>query len=124
MPRVAIVTGLLLEVVGFGAFFLSGMKSYTALIPAVVGAFILVMGLLSRGFPEQRKHFMHVAALMGLLGLLGSARGLGQIPALLSGAEGVRPVAVWGQVATALVCAIFLGFCIKSFIAARKSGVG
>ncbi|GAB4180387.1 MAG: hypothetical protein Fur0032_21320 [Terrimicrobiaceae bacterium] len=120
MPAIAIVVGALLDVVGFTAFLMSGMKSYTALIPSGIGTIILLLGFMSLVKPAFRKHFMHGAATLGLLGLLGSMRGVVQLPALMSGAEGVKPVAVIGQAATAVICLVFLILCIKSFIDARK----
>lgn len=120
MPVIAIVVGALLDVIGVTAFVISEMKSYTALIPSGIGTIILLLGLMSLAKPALRKHFMHGAATLGLLGLLGSVRGIVQLPALLSGAEGVKPVAVIGQSATAVICLVFLILCIKSFIDARK----
>jgi hypothetical protein len=63
---------------------------------------------------------MHAAVLLALLGFLGSARGLVQIPALLAGAELARPAAVAAQSITAGLCLLFVGLAVSSFIRARR----
>ena len=64
---------------------------------------------------------MHAAVLLALVGFLGSARGLLSLPALLSGAELVRPAAVAAQSITAVLCAVFVGLAVNSFIQARRA---
>lgn len=122
MPIITLIAGSLLELIGFGGFFLSiqhGMKSFTALIPAFFGTFLMALGLLALVLPKARKHFMHAAAALGLLCFAGSVPGLLKLPALLGGAELARPLAVGAQSLTALVAIIFVGLCVKSFIDAR-----
>jgi len=120
MPIVTLVAGSLLELIGFGGFFLSGMQSFTALIPAVFGTLLVVLGALALVKPGARKHFMHAAAALALLCFLGSARGLLQLPALLAGGEVARPLAVGAQSASAVVALVFVALCVKSFIDARR----
>ncbi len=72
----------------------------------------------------MRKHAMHGAVLVGLLGFLGSARGLLQLPALMSGGEVARPAAVIAQSVMALLMALFVGLCVRSFISARAARRG
>ena len=56
---------------------------------------------------------------VGLLGFLGSARGLLQLPALLTGGEVARPAAVMAQSVMAILMLLFVFLCVRSFINAR-----
>lgn len=112
--RTAIISGLVLIVWSVATFFISGGKSFTAFIPAGFGLLIAIFGAIAIK-EAARKHAMHVAALVGLLGLLG---GFGM---------GIRKVmsepglAAYSQLFLGVVCMIFLITCIRSFIAARRA---
>lgn len=118
MPQFTIFIASVLIALGVGGYFGTGRTSVTALIPAFFGLPMLVAGLLALK-PALRKHCMHVAAALALLGFAGTA-GRG-VPALLDG-EGTPGMAVYMQLAMAAVCLIFVGTCVKSFINARRSG--
>jgi hypothetical protein len=92
----------------------------TALIPAFLGIPIEIAGFAALK-EAWRKHAMHVAVLLALLGFLGSARGLVSLPALLTGGEVARPAAVVAQSLTALLCLAFVVLAVRSFIQARRS---
>jgi uncharacterized membrane protein HdeD (DUF308 family) len=98
----------------------SKTRSVTALIPAVVGAILLVCGLLS--FNEKRRmHVMHVAVLAGLLGALaGIGRGAMGFGQFLSSDPDLNRRAflfVWGM---AILCTVFVVLCVRSFVQARQ----
>ena len=119
MPTLAIVFGIVLNAMGFGAYVASG--AFTSLIPAGFGTIIFLSGLASVFVPKIRMHLMHVAALVGLLGTLGGlGMGLPKLGALLSGTA-ARPLASGMQIAMGVVCLIFLVLCVKSFIDARRA---
>ena len=118
MPTLAIIFGIVLNAMGFGAYVASG--AYTSLIPSGFGTLIFLSGLISVFVPKIRMHLMHVAALVGLLGTLGGlGMGLPKLGALLSGTA-ERPLASGMQIAMGVVCLVFLVLCVKSFIDARK----
>ncbi len=119
MPYITMALGSLLFLIGVGFYFGTGATSVTALIPAFLGIPIEIAGLAARR-ESWRKHAMHVAVLLALLGFLGSARGLLQLPALLTGAELARPAAVAAQSITAVLCLVFVGLAVNSFIQARR----
>jgi hypothetical protein len=96
------------------------MVSRTALIPAAIGVVLLLLAAWGRQ-ERARKHAMHAALLVALLGLAGSARGLVQLPSLLAGGEVARPAAVYAQSITAIALLVLLGLGIRSFVAARRS---
>lgn len=120
MANVAVGFGAVLIVLGIAGYFGSGMVSMTALIPAAFGLVLLVLGVIARD-PEKRKHAMHIAAMVGVLGFLGSARGLGKLIHLLSGQPVERPGAVIAQSVMAILMLIFTWLCVRSFINARRS---
>jgi hypothetical protein len=66
---------------------------------------------------------MHAAALLGLLAVLGSGRGLTKIVPLMSGETVERPAAVIAQSVMAVLGLIFVVLCIKSFRDARRNRV-
>jgi hypothetical protein len=120
MPKVTIVFALLLIALGGGLYVGSGMESVTALIPAFFGVVFLILGLVARN-PARLKMAMHIAAVLALLGIGGSARGFGPALKSLSGEAIQRPSAAWGQVSMALLCLVYLVLCIRSFVQVRRA---
>jgi len=119
MPKLAILFGVILDLLGVGAFVATG--AVTSLIPTIFGSVILVSGVVALVRPGLRKHVMHVAALFGLLGTLGGlGMGLPKLGMLLDGTA-ARPVAVGMQIAMGVICLVFLALCVKSFIDARRA---
>lgn len=123
MPNLALLFGTLLFALGPIFYFLNepGNRSLTALIPVPIGLLIIGAGLAAR-HPARRKAAMHVAAALGLLGLLGSLMGARHWPAIFSGniASLARPLAAVEQLLMFLICTTFLILCVRSFIAARR----
>ncbi len=120
MAKITIGFGILLTLLGLGAYVGSGAASFTALIPSFFGVALLILGYL--GLKENlRKHSMRVGALIGVLGFLGSASGLAKIFTLLSGCSVERPTAVIVQSIMATVCAVYVWLSIRSFIKARRN---
>ena len=119
MPLLTIVLGLLLGALGVYGYASASPPHVTALIPAFFGALFVVLGVLA-GRPALRKHAMHGAAALALLGVLGSLRGVGDAARLLSGGVVARPAMATSQGIMFVLCAIFLALCVRSFIAARR----
>ena len=121
MAKLTILVGAVLIVLGLVAYFgLSGdTKSATALIPAFFGVPMAILGLVALR-PGARKHAMHGAAALGLLGILGTVTAYGDVPALLSDASQLeRPAASAVRAIMATVCIGFVGAAVASFVAAR-----
>ena len=117
MPRIIFVFSAIFVVLGVGAYLGTGSDSWTALIPAIFGLLLALAG----GFSlKSLKHGGHVAALLGVLGFLGTAKGLITLPALFAGAPVERPAAVITQAIMAVLCIVFIALCVKSFIDARR----
>ncbi len=127
MPLITIILGLFLSACGAYFYFASETKSPTALIPSIIGVLFVVLGLLSFQ-AKMRKHAMHFAALIGLIGFAGGAyKGFPNLPALfqdeLTGKDFNKALS---QSILAFVCLAFVILCINSFVQARllrKQGV-
>lgn len=117
MPKLTLLIGTALILVGVVFYSISESKSMTALIPTWMGVVLLLCGLIGQVKEGARKHAMHVGMLVGLLGFLGSA---GRIPKALSSGEGLG-LAGTSQLITAILCVAYLVFGIRSFRAARKA---
>ena len=120
MPRLAIVIGAILAALGVASYLGTGQVSLTALIPVPFGAVLALLGVMARKAASP-KNAMHAAAVVALLGVLGSANGLPDLIGLLSGGSAERPLAVIAKSAMAILLAVFLAFCIRSFRQARRA---
>jgi uncharacterized membrane protein len=122
MPGFAILFGSLLTLLGLVTYFaavlgwIAARPSPTALIPAVAGVLLIFLGALALR-PGMRKHMMHAAAMIALLGVIAPVgrlistaiqRGITASPAVIS------------QLLMAILCAIFLCLCIRSFVMIRR----
>jgi hypothetical protein len=117
------ITGLLLIVVGVVGYTNGtpgddGKVSPTALIPAFIGAAIGLCGALALN-PKFRKHAMHLAAMIGLLGAIGGFMPLVRQYNKTGTFDPTKPSAISGELMI-LICLVFVGLCVKSFIDARR----
>ena len=119
MPALTRYVGIGLIVLGLLAYFGSGADSPTALIPSALGLVLLILGVLANR-ENLRRHAMHVAMLIALLGILGTTMTLAEIPSLIRG-EAERPLAVIVSAITAIVLLIYLIRGIQSFREARRT---
>jgi hypothetical protein len=111
--------GLLLIVLGVAAYTITGRTSVTALIPAFFGAVFVILALVARN-EAARKHAMHAAVALGLIGALAA---LGRaMPAVMNG-DATRP-AVLSQLAMSTLLIVYVVLGVQSFIAARKARLG
>ena len=122
MPNTAIWAGrllVLIGIVGYAYGMYEGNASLTALIPAAFGIVLMLLGHLSIAKENLRKHLMHAAVVIALLGfILPAGRLISKISSISLSA------AVVSQVAMALVCLVFVVLAVRSFIAARKEREG
>ena len=115
--------GVALVAVGVVAFIGTGAESATALIPAVLGGIILVLGIVATR-PAAHRSAIHAALAVAVLGALGTLMNVAELPALLSGDEVERPTAVVASTITFVLCAVYVALGVRSFIAARKAREG
>ena len=119
MPTTTRYFGLILIVLGIASYMLTGRTSVTALIPAAFGAVLVICALVARS-ENARKHAMHAAVAVGLIGAL-AALGRG-VPAAMAG-DAMRP-AVLSQLIMGVLLLIYVALGVQSFIAARRARVG
>ncbi len=117
VPSTTIALGVALIIVGLAGYFLTGAVSLTALIPAAFGLVIALSGLIARD-ERRRKHAMHAAVVVALLGFLGSIRGLLQIGDVFDGTA-ARPAAIVAQTIMAVLTFGYIVIAVRSFVQAR-----
>jgi lysylphosphatidylglycerol synthetase-like protein (DUF2156 family) len=112
MPRTAIAFGVLLTLQGVGFYIATSSKSVTALIPAFVGIPMLALGLAAfRDF--ARKHAMHAASAIALLGFLAA------VGRMASARIHFSPAGI-SVLLLALITGGFAALSIKSFVDTRR----
>lgn len=125
MTNNTIFCGLALIAVGVYGFVngtpdADGNKPMTALIPAWFGAILLVCAGLVIWKAKLRKHVMHLAAVVGVLGILG-----GFMPLIRQQSKGdsfdLSAPSVRNGLIMSAICAVFVYLCVMSFIDARKA---
>lgn len=119
MPSLSIFCGAILILIGVAGY-VNGMMtdkaSVTALIPSFIGILLALLGGLSLRMEGLRKHLMHAAVAIALLGFIATA---GRLISRLS--EITMSPAVLSQASTAAVCLVFVVLAIRSFAAARRA---
>lgn len=121
MPRLSVLFGALLIIQGIIFWGLTGFEGarFTAAIPAFFGVPITVFGFVAMLAPAVRKHVMHLNVLLALLGVAGGVvmliKGLGSEPS----PEKLNKLLDQGILA--VLCLVFVIFCVKSFIASRAN---
>lgn len=122
MPLISIVCGTLLTLIGAVGYIygvMSDKASVTALIPTFFGVVLFILGLLAQSKESMRKHLMHAAIVVALLGFI---MPVGRLVSKM--AELTMSAAVVSQIAMAVVCLAFVILAIRSFAAARKNREG
>ncbi|MEX0994417.1 MAG: hypothetical protein WD599_02750, partial [Balneolaceae bacterium] len=122
VPKLTKTIGSILILLGLVSYFGTGMESVTALIPSFFGLVFVGLGIFAGRNEGMRKHAMHAALLLALIGLAGSFGGLTQLLGSLGGGAIDRPAAATSQSLMAILCIYFIIMGVKSFIDARKQG--
>ena len=114
MPLIAIIEGLILVIMGVLFYvFPESEPSPTALIPAIIGAGLLVPGYLAYSNESMKKHAMHATAVFALVGTLGGAQ---KLPEMIAG-DFSR--IVMAHLVLLIICGEYMLLSILSFRAAR-----
>jgi hypothetical protein len=118
MTVLAFAVGGILTATGLIAYFASDASSMTALIPAALGVLILIAAFVARA-PKARRHALHAALAIALLGIAGTAMNVMKLGELFAGTA-ERPNAVIASTVTFVVLLVFLAAGIASFVRARR----
>lgn len=119
MPFTAIISGILLILLGIIGYVFSIIDentSLTALIPSAFGLLLALCGVIAQSKENLRKHLMHAAVLIALLGFIIPAA---RIASKLSDIK--VSLAILSQAVMALICLVFVILAVKSFIDARRN---
>jgi hypothetical protein len=118
MPSAAIWIGrllVLLGIIGYGYGMYTGSASLTAMIPAVFGIVLMVLGHLAIAKESWSKHAMHLAVIFALLGfILPVGRLVSKFSSLTMSAAAIS------QIVMAILCLVFVVLAVRSFMAARS----
>jgi hypothetical protein len=119
MPSTTRSFGVLLIVLGVGTYVMTGRTSVTALIPAFFGVAFVILAFVAKN-EAARRHAMHAAVALGLIGAVAAL--VRAVPAVAGGSF-TRP-AVLAQLAMAALLLVYVTLGVQSFIAARKARMG
>ena len=123
MPGLSIIIGSILTLLAAVSYLGSGGASWTALIPAMVGIPLIVLGFVARK-EKARKHAMHIAVALAMVGFLGTIRVLPSFLTIIGGGSVERPGAIIAQFTMACCCFVLVLFGVRSFVEARRKREG
>jgi hypothetical protein len=117
VAKITIALGMLLTVLGLVAYFALATgedRSITALIPTFFGVPMLMLGTFALGdHARRRKILMHVAVVLGVLGIIGPGMRLVKAEAV------TKATTVQGFMAA--LCLVYVIVAITSFVKARRA---
>lgn len=116
MPRITIGLGVILIALGVVSYIVTDFASWTALIPSILGAVILVSGLIGL---KSQKIGIHIGLVVALLGVIGTAMNVIKLGEVFAGTA-ERPAAVIVSTVTFVLLIAYIVLGVRSFIAARR----
>jgi hypothetical protein len=119
MTRFTFAIGGILTALGIVAYVVTGATSVTALIPTFVGLLLLVCSALARR-PALRRHSIHAALVIAVLGAGGSLMNVVKIGDVFAGTA-QRPSAIVVSTIMFVLLVFYIIMGVRSFIAARRS---
>ena len=124
MAKITLVFALLLVALGLVGYIGTGSVHPTALIPAWIGLALGIFGFLAISPNEsRRKLFMHINVTIALLGFLGGlAEAIRGYVHAKSAGMAPDQIALASKLTLAGLLFIYVLLCVRSFIAARRSG--
>ena len=122
MSRLTIALGVLLILIALAGFLATGSSHPTSLIPAGIGILFCIFGALA-GSPDPKKRmlWMHISVTVALLMFLGTIPADINVLQLSRGATFPHPIAIEEKAAMSVICLLYVLFCVRSFIEARRN---
>jgi hypothetical protein len=124
MAKLTIAFGILLVLLGIFGFVATGSAHPTALIPAGIGLFFVLFGVMANTEDSKKRMlWMHISVTVALLVFLGMIPAMWNVVRLSHGVtfSDTAAVAAEDKAALGLFCLIYVLFCVRSFIAARRN---
>jgi hypothetical protein len=122
MAKLTIAFGILLILLGITGFVATGSAHPTSLIPSGIGLFFVLFGIMANTEnPKKRMLWMHISVTVALLVFLGMIPSAIDTIKLSRGAYFPHPIAIEEKGALALLSLIYVLFCVRSFISARRA---
>jgi hypothetical protein len=123
MAKLTVGFGVLLFLLGVWAFVRTGDAQHsTALVPGWIGLLFVLLGELANTADSKRRvRWMHIAATLALLGFLAMMRGMVRELRMLRGTFYLYPIAIEEKAMMGLLCLVYVGLCVRSFVAARRT---
>lgn len=113
MPNTSITFGILLILVGligFAVGMMDGGAHVTALIPAFIGIVLTALGFAAGAKENLRKHLMHAAVVIALLGFIAMA---GRVFSKMS--DLTMTAGMISTIVTGAICLVFVILAVRSF---------
>jgi hypothetical protein len=122
MAKLTIAFGILLMLLGITGYVTTGSSHPTALIPSGIGVLFVLFGVMANSDDSKKRMlWMHISVTVALLVFLGMIPSAIDTLKLSRGVTFPHPIAVEEKGALCLFCLIYVLFCIRSFISARRA---
>lgn len=119
MVYLSIFTGIILLLLGFSTWFLTGTDSPTALIPVAFGLLYITAGFIGR-MDRYKKTAAYGTILLSVLGVAGTSRAIPLLTDLLNGEAIESPIAVFSQLSMMVLCGVFLILSMRALKGLRE----
>lgn len=117
--RLSIFTGIALILLGVGFYLVTGVYSFTAVIPGLFGLVFTGLGYAGKKMESLKKHTAYAALLLGIFALFSTLNGFLSMYQVFQGVPVEKSTAAIAQGAMFIVCFLFLYFGIRSFLRNR-----
>jgi hypothetical protein len=122
MAKLTIAFGTLLILLGIIGYVATGSAHPTALIPSALGVIFIFFGIMANSDnPKKRMLWMHISVTVALLGFLSMIPADIDVIRFSRGVPFLHPAALEEKAVMSLLCLIYVLFCVRSFINARRS---
>lgn len=118
MPRVTIIFGLLLILLGTGGFVAS--RDAGCLPPLIIGALLAGVGIRAQRAKNVRVA-MHLSAAVAAIGMFGTASYQPALMRVILGQDLPHQIRIAVLAITGLLCFMYVTISVRAFLAARRA---